>query len=257
MPSGNVGIGTTNPSGYKLNISGNANSTDYYKNGVVLHNYLFNNNGNNHSTYNDFNSPSQFGYNYIQGSTNGPSVNGAGQYYSWTMGLGAEYGFSSGNIYAAQFALPRNVGSPYLCVRYREANTWGGWNKISAGNADGCSGNFTASGSVTANQYFCDQSQANITTINGTSACFIQTNAWWYKGFVNFQLMIVGYNSANNPIAYWSGHAFWNAGGSGIGFYPDYNSGWVSIESWWDASGANYIKCYAPFISYIKYKIYG
>ena len=110
---------------------------------------------------------------------------------------------------------------------------------------------------VTANQYFCDQGQANSTTINGTYGCFIQTNAWWYKGFVNFNIMIIAYNSSNNPIAYWTGRMFWNASGSSIATYTDYSSGWTSIQSWWDASGGNYIKCDAPNINYIKYKIYG
>jgi hypothetical protein len=67
------------------------------------------------------------------GNTNGPGVNGAGQYYSWDIGLGAEYGFGT---YRAQFAIGRNVSNPYLCVRYQENGSYGGWNKISAGYAD-------------------------------------------------------------------------------------------------------------------------
>ncbi len=82
------------------------------------------------------------------GSTNGPGVNGAGQYYSWSIGLGANYAYGS---YQAQFALPRNVGNPYLCIRYRENGGWGGWNRISAGYADSAgtlSGNPTIGGYV-------------------------------------------------------------------------------------------------------------
>ena len=130
---GNTAIGNIDPL-YKLHIDGDTNTTtEYYRNGIVLQNYLFNNNGNNHGTYTDFNTPAQFGYNYIVGTNNSPSVNNATQYYSWTIGLGAEYGFGSGNgSYGAQFALPRNVTNPYLCVRYREANNWGGWQGISS-----------------------------------------------------------------------------------------------------------------------------
>ena len=51
------------------------------------------------------------------GTTNGPNVNSAAQYYSWDIGLGANYGFGT---YRAQFALPRNATNPYLCVRYQE-----------------------------------------------------------------------------------------------------------------------------------------
>ena len=102
-------------------------------NANALNSRFFNNNGNNHETLTNFNSVSQFGYNFIQGNTNGPGVNAADQYYSWSIGLGAQYGFGT---YSAQFALPRNVASPYLCVRYQEASTYGGWKRISAGFAD-------------------------------------------------------------------------------------------------------------------------
>jgi hypothetical protein len=102
-------------------------------NANLLNSRFFNNNGNNHGNYSDFNSPTQFGYNYIVGTANGPGVNGAGQYYSWDIGLGANYAFGT---YRAQFALPRNVGNPYLCVKYQENGGYGGWNRISAGYAD-------------------------------------------------------------------------------------------------------------------------
>jgi hypothetical protein len=77
-------------------------------NANALNSRFFNNNGNGHATNTNFNSVTQFGYNYIMGTTNGPGVNGAGQYYSWDIGLGNEYGFGT---YRAQFALPRNVGN--------------------------------------------------------------------------------------------------------------------------------------------------
>ena len=111
-----------------------------------LNSRFFNNNGNNHDIITDFNNVSQFGYNFIQGNTNGPGVNAAGQYYSWSVGLGANYGFGT---YSAQFALPRNVEIPYLCVRYQEQPTgYGGWKRISAGYADsaGSAGSATSAG---------------------------------------------------------------------------------------------------------------
>ena len=144
--TGNIGIGVAPSSTYKLNANGSINATtDFYRNGTLLHNYLFNNNGRNHETYTDFNSPTEFGYNYIQGSTNGPGVNGAGQYYCWSVGLGANYAYGS---YQAQFALPRNVGNPYLCVRYREEGGWGGWKKISAGADDSLNASPTIRGNL-------------------------------------------------------------------------------------------------------------
>jgi hypothetical protein len=38
-------------------------------------------------------------------------------------------------------AIGRNIGNPYLNVRYIENSVWGGWNKISAGLADNLTGN--------------------------------------------------------------------------------------------------------------------
>ena len=66
----------------------------------------FNNNANIHGNITNFNNVTQFGYNLIQGNTNGPGLNDAAQSYSWDIGLGTNYGFGT---YMAQFAVPRNV----------------------------------------------------------------------------------------------------------------------------------------------------
>lgn len=106
----------------------------------IIQDHLFNNTGRAHSTYTNFNTPTDFGCHFIQGTTNSPNVNGAGQYYSMSLGLGSEYynGSPSGN-YKTQIAIPRNVGNPYLCVRYMENGGWGGWNKFASGVADNAS----------------------------------------------------------------------------------------------------------------------
>ena len=106
---------------------------------------LYNNMGDNHATRTAFDAAgvaltTNFGYRYVQGATNGPGTNSATQYYSWNIGLGNDYAY---NTYAAQFALPRNVSTPYLSVRYEEAGVLGAWQKIAAGSADtaaACSG---------------------------------------------------------------------------------------------------------------------
>ena len=102
-------------------------------NANILNSRFFNNNGNDHTTLNNFNSVSQFGYNYILGTANGPNVNSASQYYSWSIGLGSQYAFGT---YGAQFAIARNITSPYLCVRYQENGTYNAWSKLSCGYAD-------------------------------------------------------------------------------------------------------------------------
>ena len=94
---------------------------------------FFNNMGQNHSTQTDFNSISNFGFRFVQGSTNGPGT-GSSQFYGFSIGLGNDYAYSD---YALQLAIPRYPASDkYITFRTREATTWGSWNKISAGYAD-------------------------------------------------------------------------------------------------------------------------
>jgi hypothetical protein len=109
---------------------------------------LFNNMGDNHSTYTDFNSISNFGVRYVQGSTNGPGT-GDSQFYGFSLGLGNEFAYS---LYAYQIAFPRYLTTDkYISVRNREGGTWGSWTKIAAGVADAPSGSiFSASGSLRA-----------------------------------------------------------------------------------------------------------
>ena len=117
MSSLNVS-GTTNLSG-TLNINSN-----------TINNYLFNNTGAYHSTYQDFNNIDKFGYTFIQANTNGPSVPSAvNQSYSWCIGLGSDYNLSS---YAAQFAIPRNTAYLLMSVRFRENTSWLPWSGITA-----------------------------------------------------------------------------------------------------------------------------
>lgn len=97
----------------------------------------FNNMGEVHGTRTSFDAQggslsSDFGWRYVQGSTNGPNLNSATQYYSAIIGLGS---YASNN-YAMQLAFPRNVSDPYIGIRYEEAGSLGAWQKISAGKAD-------------------------------------------------------------------------------------------------------------------------
>ena len=121
--------------------------------GHLIYNYLFNNTGLVHSSTNDFNAITNFGYIFVQGNINAPNTLYA-QWYQWTIGLGIDYAFSS---FAAQFALPRNTNNPYLYIRYRESGTWGLWNSIRVVTADQClglaAGNQTISGALTVTEY--------------------------------------------------------------------------------------------------------
>ncbi len=111
-----------------------SNLNSNYLNGITATQF-FNNMGNNHSTRTDFNASTNFGFNYIQGTTNGPGIPSATQYYNLSIGLGNDYAYSQ---YAMEFAIPRASigGNPYPSVRFREGGTWGSWSKIYAGYAD-------------------------------------------------------------------------------------------------------------------------
>jgi hypothetical protein len=126
---------STNPNGYLASV-GIANMTDIHR--------LFNNMGQNHGTYQDFNSVGNFGVRYMQGSTNGPQ---SGQHYGFTLGLGNDYTYGT---YGSQFYWLRNTTNPYIWIRFQENGSWGGWTKAAAGVADGITGALAITGAITA-----------------------------------------------------------------------------------------------------------
>jgi len=106
----------TNGAGYITSAGTSADSN--LLNGISS-TQIFNNMGNNHSTYTDFNSVGNFGVRYLQGSTNGPGT-GASQYYGFTLGLGNDYPLNGAGSYATQFYWNRTStgGNPYVSVRF-------------------------------------------------------------------------------------------------------------------------------------------
>ena len=131
-----TGTGATGT--WAINISGNAATATNASNSNTVANItppqFFNNMGNEHGTYTNFNSVGDFGFRYLQGSTNGPGT-GATQYYGMTIGLGSQFSLSQ---YASQFYWNRTStgGNPYVSVRFLEGGSWGSWSKIYAGYAD-------------------------------------------------------------------------------------------------------------------------
>ena len=123
-----------------ISITGSATNSSTV--GGISVNQIFNNMGNNHSTYTNFNNIPNFGVYYVQGTTNGPGT-GSTQFYGFTLGLGNEYAYAS---YALQLAIPRDNGSDrYLSTRTREGGSWGSWYKINAGYADSAGNSATTS----------------------------------------------------------------------------------------------------------------
>ena len=145
------------------------NLNSNYLNGITASG-LFNNMGGSHGNRTDFNAITDFGFNYVAGTTNGPGISGAAQYYNLSIGLGSNFAYSQ---YAMEFAIPRTPvgGNPYPSVRFREGSSWGSWSKIYAGYAD-------SAGSVTNSVTFNNggAGAASGTTFNGSAAQTISYN---------------------------------------------------------------------------------
>ena len=203
LVNGNFGINKTAPA-YKLDVGGDINySGNLLKNGTNVLQYLdatssiqeqinththtisqitdrfslFNNMGNAHTSYQDFNTPDNFGFWFIQGTTNGPATNGATQYYCINQGLGSPYPWAGGGSHGMQIGIPRNVYNPYISIRYKENGSFDakGWQKMSAGQADklttartinGVSFDGTANITIPSgsSQWITTQSQQNLNT---------------------------------------------------------------------------------------------
>jgi hypothetical protein len=134
--NGTWGINITGSSGSCTGNSATASSAATLS-GVTINN-IFNNMGGTHSNRSDFNAIPDAGAYYVTGSTNGPGVNSATQYYGFTLGLGSDYSpvVNQSGKYGTQIYWGRNVSSPYINIRYLENGSWGSWRKAAAGYAD-------------------------------------------------------------------------------------------------------------------------
>ena len=127
ITTGNIGSQTVASAGNSTTVGG------------ITPIQFFNNMGDNHGTRTSFDAstPSyNFGFRYVQGTTNGPAAGGGSQFYSWYIGLGNDYPATGGGSYGMQVAIPRTATTPYMSVRYNENNSLGSWIKIAAGYAD-------------------------------------------------------------------------------------------------------------------------
>jgi hypothetical protein len=104
------------------------------------------------------------------GSTNGPGVNGANQYYGFTLGLGSDYSpvVNQTGKYGTQIYWGRNVSNPYINIRYLENGSWGSWQKASAGYADSAGTATTAT----------NQSGGTVSASTGSFSSAIYYNEW-------------------------------------------------------------------------------
>jgi len=139
----------------------------------------WNNFGDNHGARTSFDAQATsptigFGWRYVQGSTNGPGVNSATQYYSQYIGLGNEH---AATAYGMQIAYPRNVTNPYIAIRYNELGSLGAWQKISAGYADSAGAASTATTLSALGNYVWSQSTLPTSYPAGIQAAFVGPEA--------------------------------------------------------------------------------
>ena len=149
---------------------------------------IFNNQGRSHSATTNFNSTAlRAGVNYLQGGTNGPT--GSGQWYGFRLGLGSQYGTTtgSGGHYASELYWSRKnqtSNNYYIYTRDMESGNWGSWVKMSAGNSDLLSGYSLSTGGVNvvlrtqANGYIIHQNWIQVG--NGTGL-YCPNGAYFYN----------------------------------------------------------------------------
>jgi hypothetical protein len=102
---------------------------------------MWNNSGQDHSTYQSFDAIPNFGVWYMQNSAAADVPQASSQWYANTVGLGNNYAYSE---YSLMTAVSRNLGTKYTWYRTRDAGAWGAWVKGAAGFADtsgACTGN--------------------------------------------------------------------------------------------------------------------
>jgi hypothetical protein len=182
---------------------------------------LWNNSGQNHTTYTSFGAIPNFGVWFMQGSSAGDSPQSGSQYYVQTQGLGNEYsyGTSAGN-YGFMTAVARDHAVKYTYYRTLENGAWGSWSKGAAGYADSA-GSATTAGNITA--YTVNQ---NVGTGNGVTFAGLTVNGNVNLGSSN------GHTTRINDILYVGAS---DSGDSHFYFGED-SSGWYGSYWYWDSA---------------------
>ena len=186
-----------------------------------------------HGTYtnfNTFNNTALFGAHYVQGTTNGPGLNGATQYYHSRWSLGSQY-----NNYGMQMAIGRNVTTPYIGIRYEENGSFGSWQKISAGFADSATNATNASNADFATNagQLDGLDSTDFQRINGQSVSMntaTNTAAGWYTIAVNsgnraearFGIKDVQ-SSRHQSVVFYANHHYGNSSGITVLSYGRYS----------------------------------
>ena len=202
---------------------------------------IFNNMGISHgSAYTDFNAIPDAGSYYLKGTTNGPGVNSATQYYGMTLGLGghAPVKNQSGK-YGSQIYWGRNVSSPYINIRYLENGSWGSWQKAAAGYAD----NADTVDNLHASSFL--RSDADDTVNAGVTYSWAATNTHglsFKNSSYNTYLYIGGWTSSNDNnisrIRNSSGNLHIDSAANGNLYLNWYTGGSVEVGSTMNLNGS-------------------
>jgi hypothetical protein len=266
-------VGLTVANTISGSISGNSASVA----GLVPAQF-YNNMGNNHSTYTDFNSVPGFGNYYVQGSTNGPTGIAGNQFYGFTLGLGNEYSYS---LYASQIYYPRRAqnSDTYIYVRDREGGSWTSWVKIRAGYADsagsadynglsnkgGGTGTYTTSGDYRAPIFYDSSNTTYYIDPNGMSSMYgvairgdqsstDSSNQIFFWGAGNTTTSAIGFKANGgqfpNPTGFGDGYNTYltmdsdgrgwvfRRGVGGSDFNSAYTAGWILNNGVWQANAS-------------------
>lgn len=134
--SGN-GIGVTNGNGASGNPTLNLNYGPTMASPAGAGGWPVGNFGQyeNHGTYTDFNvTPNYWGWNYMQGNTNGPTTQSS-QWYRENISLGANYAGRGNGGYSLELAYPRDYqNNTGVWMRTVENGTINSWKRITGGD---------------------------------------------------------------------------------------------------------------------------
>ena len=181
---------------------------------------MWNNSGQNHSTYQSFGAIPDFGVWFMQNSAAG-DVPQSGQFYTNSVGLGNDYAYSQ---YAMQTAVLRNTTNPYQWIRYKEATSWGAWTKTAAGYADTAGSSASCSGNAATATTATNQSGGTVSATTGTFSGDI-VRSGITAGSIYLTGSLPGYAANSYPTLrataelYFSANAAYSGYFSGANFY--------------------------------------
>jgi hypothetical protein len=203
------GAGFITSSGTSAACSGNAaTATNASQLNSLTKVQMWNNSGQNHSTYQSFGAIPDFGVWFMQNSAAG-DVPQSGQFYTNSVGLGNDYPYSQ---YAMQTAVLRNTTNPYQWIRYKEATSWGAWTKTAAGYADTAGSSASCSGNAA-------------TATNATTAGRIDSSV---RNYSREWIEMPNYSGLYSPIN--GAHFYPNSGSYGSWRIDGSRNGWKGLE---------------------------